>query len=100
MLNVVNSITGQAKPYLYRGEDCMEVFCKTMNEMREEVFNVVNNPKDMENEPYEEEGKHLTAKRCFFVMVDLTLMLKQKQKLKTIAILQVNTEAQHIINAI
>ena len=55
MLNVVNSITGEAKPYFYRGEDCMEVFCKTMNEIREAIFDVMNNPKDMDKLTDEEE---------------------------------------------
>ena len=65
MLNVVNSITGEAKPYLYRGEDCMDVFCKTLNTIREEIFDVMNNPKDMETLTHEQKGRHLTAKRCF-----------------------------------
>ena len=43
MLHVVNSIAGEAKPFLYRGEDCMNVFCKTMNELREEIFDVMKN---------------------------------------------------------
>ena len=64
MLNVVNSITGEAKPYLYRGEDCMEVFCKTMNEIREEIFDVMNNPKDMIITP-EQEQEFQKCSKCF-----------------------------------
>ena len=48
MLNVVNSITDEATPYLYRGEDCMDKFCSTMNKIREAIFEKMNNPKKME----------------------------------------------------
>ena len=64
MLNVVNSISGEAKPYLYRGEDCMDVFCKTMNEIREEIFDVMKNPKDMIITP-EQEQEFQKCSKCF-----------------------------------
>ena len=47
MLNVVNSITDEVKPYIYRGEDCMDKFCETMNEIREEIFEKMKTPKTM-----------------------------------------------------
>ena len=49
MINVVNSITDEVKPYLYRGEDCMNVFCDKMNEIRDDIMYKMNNPLPMEN---------------------------------------------------
>ena len=82
MLNVVNSITGEAKPYLYRGEDCMDVFCKTMNEIREEIFDVMDNPKDMEKLTDEEEERHRKAKKCFICNGRFDPNVKAKTKVK------------------
>ena len=64
MLDVVSSITGEAKPYLYRGEDCMEVFCKTTNEIREEIFDIMKNPKDMII-TQEQEKEFQKCSKCF-----------------------------------
>ena len=82
MLNVVNSITGEAKPHLYRGEDCMDVFCHTMNEIREEIFDVINNPKDMEKLTDEEEERHRKAKKCFICNGSFHPNVKAKTKVK------------------
>ena len=65
MLNVVNSITDECKPYLYRGEDCMEKFCETMNEIREEIMYVINHPLPMNDLTDQEKKEHDEAKRCF-----------------------------------
>ena len=64
MLNVVNSVTDEVKPYLYRGEDCMDKFCETMNQIREEIFDVMKKPKDMIiTEEQEQEFRKCT--KCF-----------------------------------
>ena len=39
MINVVNSITGSSEPYLYRGEDCVDVFTKKMIEVKNNILN-------------------------------------------------------------
>ena len=64
MLNVVNSITNEVKPYIYRGEDCMDKFCKTMNEIREEIFEKMKNPKPMVI-THEQEKECQDCKKCF-----------------------------------
>ena len=64
MLNVVNSITNEVKPYIYRGEDCMENFCKTMNEIREEIFEKMKTPKPMII-THEQEKEFQECKKCF-----------------------------------
>ena len=38
MINVVNAITGSSEPYLYRGEDCMDVFVKRMHKVKWDAF--------------------------------------------------------------
>ena len=38
MIHVVNAITGSSKPYLYRGEDCMDRFVEKINKVREGSF--------------------------------------------------------------
>ena len=65
MLNVVNSITNECKPYLYRGEDCMNKFCETMNEIREEIMYVMKHPLPMNDLTEQEQKEHDEAKRCF-----------------------------------
>ena len=34
MLNLVNAYSGEMKPFLYRGEDCIDTFCDTLNNIR------------------------------------------------------------------
>ena len=64
MLNVVSSITNEATPYLYRGEDCMERFCITINKIKNEIME-----KMKENKPIQWSAKqkeeHKKAKYCF-----------------------------------
>ena len=38
MINVVNSIDGSNEPFLYRGEDCMDVFVKKMIEVKDKIM--------------------------------------------------------------
>ena len=74
MLNVVNSITNEATPYLYRGEDCMDRFCSTINKIKEEIMDKMKENKklqwtlgtslaDYATARQKEEHKH--AKHCF-----------------------------------
>ena len=64
MLNVVNSITNEMTPYLYRGEDCMNKFCDTMNKIREDVFDKMADVKPLDLTD-EEEAQFKKATRCF-----------------------------------
>ena len=64
MLNVVNSITNETTPYLYRGEDCMEKFCSTMNKIRQDIFDKMHNVKKI-NITKQQEAEHKKAKTCF-----------------------------------
>ena len=64
MLNLVNTYSGEMKPFLYRGEDCMDNFCETLNNIRDDVMEQMKNPKDMIMS-YLDEIKHLEAKKCF-----------------------------------
>ena len=64
MLNVVNSITNEMTPYLYRGEDCMNKFCDTMNKIREDVFDKMADVEPLDPTD-EEEAQFEKATRCF-----------------------------------
>ena len=33
------------KPFLYRGEDCMDIFCETLNNIRDDVMEQIKNQK-------------------------------------------------------
>ena len=63
MLNVVNSLTGEMKPYLYRGEDCMDNFCITMNKIRDEIMKKMKEVVPM-NLTEEEEEQFQQSTRC------------------------------------
>ena len=39
MINVVSSFDGASEPFLYRGEDCMDVFVKKMIEVKDKIYN-------------------------------------------------------------
>ena len=47
MINVVSSIDGSAKPFLYRGEDCMNVFVKKTIEVKDKIMNRMRENKDI-----------------------------------------------------
>ena len=64
MLNLVNAYSGEMKPFLYRGDDCMDKFCDTLNNIRDDVMKQMKNPKDMIMSDLDE-IKHLEAKKCF-----------------------------------
>ena len=64
MLNVVNSITNEATPYLYRGEDCMDRFCSTTNKIKEEIMDKMKENKKLQWTTKQQE-QHKKEKRCF-----------------------------------
>ena len=47
MINVVNSIDGSSKPFLYRGEDCMDVFIQKIIEVKDEVMEKMKENKEI-----------------------------------------------------
>ena len=79
MLNVVNSITNEMTPYLYRGEDCMNKFCDTMNKIREEVMDKMKTPKDMII-THKEQEEFEKSTHCFFCNGKFTGKGKDKKK--------------------
>ena len=47
MINVVNSIDNSNEPFLYRGEDCMDVFVKKMIEVKDKIMDKMKENKDI-----------------------------------------------------
>ena len=47
MINVVNSIDGSPEPFLYRGEDCMDVSVTKMVEVKDKIVNKMKENKQM-----------------------------------------------------
>ena len=47
MINVVNSIDGSSKPFLCRGEDCMDVFIQKIIEVKDEVMEKMKENKEI-----------------------------------------------------
>ena len=45
--NVVNSIDDSNEPFLYRGEDCMDVFVKKMIEVKDKIMDKMKENKDI-----------------------------------------------------
>ena len=64
MINVVNSIDGSSTPFLYRGEDCMDVFVKKMIEVKDKIMNKMKENKEiiMRADDWRD---FKTAKKCF-----------------------------------
>ena len=46
MINVVNAIDGSSKPFLYRGEDCMDVLIQKMIEVKHEIMDKMKENKE------------------------------------------------------
>ena len=44
---VVNSIDNSSEPFLYRGEDCMDVFVKKMIEIKKKIMDKMKENKDI-----------------------------------------------------
>lgn len=47
MINVINSIDGSSEPFLYRGEDCMDVFTDKMIEVKNKILDKMKENKPM-----------------------------------------------------
>jgi len=47
MINVINSIDGSSEPFLYRGEDCMDVFTDKMIEVKNKIMDKMKENKPM-----------------------------------------------------
>ena len=64
MINVVNSIHGSNEPFLYRGEDCMDVLVKKMIEVEDKIVAKMKENKDitMKDEDWRD---FKTATKCF-----------------------------------
>ena len=64
MIHVVNSIDGSSEPFLYRGEDCMDVFVKKMIEVKDSIMNKMKENKEiiMRADDWRD---FKTAKNCF-----------------------------------
>ena len=64
MINVVNSIDASNEPFLYRGEDCMDVFVKKMIEVKDKIMEKMKENKDiiMKDEDWRD---FKTATKCF-----------------------------------
>ena len=81
VLNVVNSITNDMTPYLYRGENCMDKFCDTMNKIREEVMDKMMTPKDMII-THKEQDEFEKSTHCFICNGNFTDKGKDKKKVR------------------
>ena len=81
MLNVVNSLTNEMTPYSYRGEDCMDKFCDTMNKIREEVMDKMMTPKDMII-THKEQEEFEKSTHCFSCNGKFTDKGKDKKKVR------------------
>ena len=64
MINVVNSIDGSSKPFLHRGEDCMDVFIQKIIEVKNEIMEKMKENKEiiMRADDWRD---FKTAKKCF-----------------------------------
>ena len=64
MINVVNSIDGSSKPFLHRGEDCMDVFIQKIIEVKNEIMDKMKENKEiiMRADDWRD---FKTAKKCF-----------------------------------
>ena len=88
----------------YMGEDCMSKFCKSLREHTVKVFNFEKKKKKKEKKMMpltnEEHESYLNQITCHFYKNKSlninTLKTKIITKLKTIVIIQVNTEVLHI----
>jgi hypothetical protein len=69
MINVVNSIDGSNEPFLYRGEDCMDVFVKKMIEVKDKIMDKMKKNKDiiMRADDWRD---FKTATKCFICGMD------------------------------
>ena len=86
MINVVDGIDGSSKPFLYRGEDCMDVFIQKIIEIKNEIMDRMKENKEiiMNRNNWRDCN---TATKCFICGKDFQ---QGDTKLETIVILQVD----------
>ena len=65
MINVVNAIDGSSEPFLYRGEDCMDVFVKNMVEAKDKIVDRMKENKEIIFNANNRRD-FMTATKCFF----------------------------------
>ena len=64
MINVVNSIDNSNEPFLYRGEDCMDIFVKKMIEVKDKIMDKMKENKDIIMR-VDDRRDFKTATKCF-----------------------------------
>ena len=64
MLNLVSSIDGSSKPFLYRGEDCRDVFVKKIIDIKNDVLKIMYDKKDI-IVTADDWRDFKTAKKCY-----------------------------------
>ena len=69
MINVVSSFDGASEPYLYRGEDCMDVFVKKMIEVKDKIMEKMKENKDIIMRA-DDWMDFKTATKCFICGMD------------------------------
>ena len=65
MLNLVNAVDNTNQEFLYRGDDAVDVFCKKINEIRDEIKEKMQEKKEIEMTD-EDKKDFETATHCFF----------------------------------
>ena len=64
MLNLVNAVDNPNQEFLYRGDDAVDVFCKKINEIRDEIKDTMQEKKEIEMTD-EDKKDFETATHCF-----------------------------------
>ena len=64
MLNLVNGVDNTNQEFLYRGDDAVDVFCKKINEIRDEIKEKMQEKKEIEMTD-EDKKDFETATHCF-----------------------------------
>ena len=97
MLNLVNAVADTNQEFLYRGDDAVDVFCKKINEIRDEIKEKMQEKKEIEMTD-EDKKDFETATHCFICGDKFKNSYKNEKKQRntkkfaTIVILQVSTE--------
>ena len=96
MLNLVNAVDNTNQEFLYRGDDAVDVFCKKINEIREEIKEKMKENKEILMTD-EDRKDFETATHCFicgdrFKKAYKTEKQRNTKKFETIVVLQVSIE--------
>ena len=98
MLNVVNSITNEATPYLYRGEDCMERFCITINKIKNEIMEKMKENKKKYNGQLIRKKSTRRLNIAFYAMASLITKTRLKRRWPTTVTSPAYIEERHTTN--